>query len=272
MSRTDTAVRVISASPDRVFAALTDSDALACGYRPTDDRPVRALRCASRRVLPTDPGVRGRVGRAGSPPSTPTWSTPWEVTPSTPNHASTSGPTIARRDQRCGFSLVGDVPNLKHVPSARAILDVALNPVAASVARGGFRAGTPGRSRVRQAPGPPRAHLRRPPRSWRRAGSSPRTSCRAPGRPGASLRRAVDRGVRMALVAAKPLRNTSNATMPNPPVGPAAAGVRWWIPLRQAARTARRDAEAQAFPIVWHLRRARLYVEGNESRAETSPG
>ena len=27
MSRTDTAVRVISASPDRVFAALTDSDA-----------------------------------------------------------------------------------------------------------------------------------------------------------------------------------------------------------------------------------------------------
>ena len=28
MSRTDTAVRVISASPDRVFAALTDSDTL----------------------------------------------------------------------------------------------------------------------------------------------------------------------------------------------------------------------------------------------------
>src|SRR5918999_3787458 len=28
MSRTDTAVRVISASPDRVFAALTDPDAL----------------------------------------------------------------------------------------------------------------------------------------------------------------------------------------------------------------------------------------------------
>jgi uncharacterized protein YndB with AHSA1/START domain len=28
MSRTDTAVRVISASPDRVFAALTDADAL----------------------------------------------------------------------------------------------------------------------------------------------------------------------------------------------------------------------------------------------------
>src|SRR5450755_628604 len=82
---------------------------LPCGYRPTDDRPVRALRCASRRVLPTDPGVRGRVGRAGSPPSTPTWSTPWEVTPSTPDHASTSGPTmcptgstlqIARRDCR----------------------------------------------------------------------------------------------------------------------------------------------------------------------------
>jgi uncharacterized protein YndB with AHSA1/START domain len=29
MSRTDTAVRVISAPPDRVFAALTDLDALA---------------------------------------------------------------------------------------------------------------------------------------------------------------------------------------------------------------------------------------------------
>jgi uncharacterized protein YndB with AHSA1/START domain len=29
MSRTDTAVGVISASPDRVFAALTNSDALA---------------------------------------------------------------------------------------------------------------------------------------------------------------------------------------------------------------------------------------------------
>src|SRR5450755_3434298 len=45
----------------------------------------------------------------GSPPSTPTWSTPWEVTPSTPDHASTSGPTmcptgstlqITRRDCR----------------------------------------------------------------------------------------------------------------------------------------------------------------------------
>jgi hypothetical protein len=48
-------------------------------------------------------------GRAGSPPSTPTWSTPWEVTPSTPDHAATSGPTmcptgstlqITRRDCR----------------------------------------------------------------------------------------------------------------------------------------------------------------------------
>jgi hypothetical protein len=48
-------------------------------------------------------------GRAGSPPSTPTWSTPWEVTPSTPDQASTSGPTmcptgstlqITRRDCR----------------------------------------------------------------------------------------------------------------------------------------------------------------------------
>jgi len=64
--------------------------------------------------LPTGPGVRGRVGRAGSPPSTPTWSTPWEVTPSTPDHASTSGPTICptgstlqitRRDCRPGWAI-----------------------------------------------------------------------------------------------------------------------------------------------------------------------
>jgi uncharacterized protein YndB with AHSA1/START domain len=34
MSRTDTAVRVISASPDRVFAALTGSDALAVWLPP----------------------------------------------------------------------------------------------------------------------------------------------------------------------------------------------------------------------------------------------
>jgi hypothetical protein len=34
MSRTDTAVRVIRASPDRVFAALTDSDALAGWPKP----------------------------------------------------------------------------------------------------------------------------------------------------------------------------------------------------------------------------------------------
>jgi uncharacterized protein YndB with AHSA1/START domain len=34
MSRTDIAVRVISASPDRVFAALTDSDALAVWLPP----------------------------------------------------------------------------------------------------------------------------------------------------------------------------------------------------------------------------------------------
>jgi hypothetical protein len=43
MTRTDTAVRVISASPDRVCAALIDSDALPCGYRRTGDRPVQAL-------------------------------------------------------------------------------------------------------------------------------------------------------------------------------------------------------------------------------------
>ena len=39
MSRTDTAVRVISASPDRVFAALTDSDVVdAMGGHPVDAR------------------------------------------------------------------------------------------------------------------------------------------------------------------------------------------------------------------------------------------
>ncbi|MGH8825507.1 MAG: hypothetical protein ACRDVN_13670 [Jiangellaceae bacterium] len=51
MSRTDTAVGVISASPDRVFAALTDSDALA-GWLPPDwSRP--------REVTPVD--ARSRV-------------------------------------------------------------------------------------------------------------------------------------------------------------------------------------------------------------------
>jgi uncharacterized protein YndB with AHSA1/START domain len=40
MCRTDTAVRVISASPDRVFAALTDSDALAV-WPPPDEMPGR---------------------------------------------------------------------------------------------------------------------------------------------------------------------------------------------------------------------------------------
>ena len=34
MSRTDTAVRVISASPDRVFDVLTDSDALTVWLPP----------------------------------------------------------------------------------------------------------------------------------------------------------------------------------------------------------------------------------------------
>jgi uncharacterized protein YndB with AHSA1/START domain len=52
MSRTDTAVRVISASPDRVFAALTDPDALAV-WLPPDGIGRFALRGASRRVLPT---------------------------------------------------------------------------------------------------------------------------------------------------------------------------------------------------------------------------
>jgi hypothetical protein len=43
MSRTDTAVRVISASPDRVFAALTESDALAV-WLPPDIRGHRICR------------------------------------------------------------------------------------------------------------------------------------------------------------------------------------------------------------------------------------
>ena len=34
MSRTDTAIRVISAPPDRVYAALTDPDALAVWLPP----------------------------------------------------------------------------------------------------------------------------------------------------------------------------------------------------------------------------------------------
>ena len=39
MSRTDTAVRVISVSPDRVFAALTESDVVdAMGGHPVDAR------------------------------------------------------------------------------------------------------------------------------------------------------------------------------------------------------------------------------------------
>jgi hypothetical protein len=39
MSRTDTAVEVISAAPDRVLAALTEPDALAMAPRRTDDWP-----------------------------------------------------------------------------------------------------------------------------------------------------------------------------------------------------------------------------------------
>ena len=42
MSRTDTAVRVISASPDWVFAALTDSDVVdAVGGHPVDAHAER---------------------------------------------------------------------------------------------------------------------------------------------------------------------------------------------------------------------------------------
>ena len=66
MSRTDTAVRVISASPDRVFAALTDSDALAV-WLPPDGMTGRFEHFDARSggSLPTGPGVRGRVGRTG---------------------------------------------------------------------------------------------------------------------------------------------------------------------------------------------------------------
>jgi hypothetical protein len=90
-----------------------------------DDRPVRALRCASRRVLPTDPDLRGRVGpardvrrdsdvvdaqfveiapdvrvvqpiefRVRRPALDGTMTMTCEVTPSTPDHASTSGPRM----------------------------------------------------------------------------------------------------------------------------------------------------------------------------------
>jgi uncharacterized protein YndB with AHSA1/START domain len=57
MSRTDTAIRVISAPPDRVFAALTDPDALASGFEMTGDAQ--------------DPGWRSEMihgtGASGSP-------------------------------------------------------------------------------------------------------------------------------------------------------------------------------------------------------------
>ena len=73
MSRTDTAVRVISASPDRgVRRADRPQSGCRVATAGRDDRPVRALRCASRRVLPTGPDLRGpRRPRAGSPPSPP---------------------------------------------------------------------------------------------------------------------------------------------------------------------------------------------------------
>jgi len=44
MSRTDTAVQVISAWPDRGIRRAPTPTRLPCGYRRTDDRPVRALR------------------------------------------------------------------------------------------------------------------------------------------------------------------------------------------------------------------------------------
>jgi hypothetical protein len=68
---------------------------------------LAAVLPAFRRVLPTGPDVRGRIGRAGSPPSTPTWSTPWEVTPPSPDHASalsrghTSGKALDHSPAAC---------------------------------------------------------------------------------------------------------------------------------------------------------------------------
>ena len=53
MSRTDTAVRVISASPDRVFAALTASDALAAWLAP-DGRPAGSSTSMRLPAGPTD--------------------------------------------------------------------------------------------------------------------------------------------------------------------------------------------------------------------------
>jgi hypothetical protein len=93
------------AIPKVVFSRTLDSvqgnaqTRLPCGYRPTDDRPVRALDGrpggSYRRVLAyTDASaareVRRRLRR---------WSTVREITPSRPDHASTSGPMICPRGQ-----------------------------------------------------------------------------------------------------------------------------------------------------------------------------
>jgi hypothetical protein len=55
MSRTDTAVRVISASPDRVFAALTDSDALAVWLPPVIKTCPHANACLTCPMFVTTP-------------------------------------------------------------------------------------------------------------------------------------------------------------------------------------------------------------------------
>jgi hypothetical protein len=62
MSRTDTAVRVMSASPDRVFAPLSDSEALAV-WLPPDGRPAGSSTSMRVPAGPTDWSWRTRTRR-----------------------------------------------------------------------------------------------------------------------------------------------------------------------------------------------------------------
>ena len=70
MSRTDTDVRVISASPDRVFAALTDPDALAV-WLPRDGMTGRSEHFDKRpggsyRLVPTYADASAARGTSGA--------------------------------------------------------------------------------------------------------------------------------------------------------------------------------------------------------------
>src|SRR4051794_6967043 len=67
MSRTDTAGRVISASPDRVFAALSDPDALAGPAEGTPNgTPVCRLRSDTQCERPARRPSRAWFGRSAS--------------------------------------------------------------------------------------------------------------------------------------------------------------------------------------------------------------